>query len=165
MLSLRPHQSEVVEKLRDGFRNGHRCQLLYAPTGFGKTEVAMSIMHEVSKGFKKAAMVLDRIVLVDQTSLRLSKYNINHGVMMSGHWRYRPHERIQVCSAQTLERRNAEMDIDLLIIDECHVQRASTIKLIKDNPKIKVIGLTATPFTKAWARCTPMWWAPSQPAT
>lgn len=147
-LQLRPHQVEVIEKLRQGFRDGHRCQLLYAATGFGKTEVAMAIMYEVAKGYKKAAMVLDRIVLVDQTSLRLSKYSIDHGVMMSGHWRYRPHERIQVCSAQTLERRNADMDIDLLIIDECHVQRASTIKLIKENPKIKVIGLTATPFTK-----------------
>jgi len=140
MLSLRPHQSEVVEKLRDGFRNGHRCQLLYAPTGFGKTEVAMSIMHEVSKGFKKAAMVLDRIVLVDQTSLRLSKYNISHGVMMSGHWRYRPHERIQVCSAQTLERRNAEMDIDLLIIDECFLAgtKISTPKGLVDIDKVRV---------------------------
>ncbi len=148
MLALRPHQSEVVEKLRDGFRSGHRCQLLYAPTGFGKTEVAMSIMREVARGYKKAAMVLDRIVLVDQTSLRMSKYGIDHGVMMSGHWRYRPHERIQVCSAQTLERRKKDLDIDLLMIDECHVQRASTIKLIKENPNIKVIGLTATPFTK-----------------
>ena len=148
MLSLRPHQQEVVEKLRDGFKSGHRCQLLYAPTGFGKTEVAMSIMAEVAKGYKKAAMVLDRIVLVDQTSLRLSKYDIPHGVMMSGHWRYRPYENIQVCSAQTLERRQNDMDIDLLMIDECHVQRASTTKWIKDNPTIKVIGLTATPFTK-----------------
>lgn len=148
MLELRPHQLEVVEKLRDGFRAGHRCQLLYAPTGFGKTEVAMAIMAEVAKGYKKAAMVLDRIVLVDQTSLRLSKYGIGHGVMMSQHWRYRPHERIQICSAQTLERRKKDLDIDLLMIDECHVQRASTIQLIKNNPQIKVIGLTATPFTK-----------------
>jgi superfamily II DNA or RNA helicase len=148
MLSLRPHQQEVVDKLRDGFKAGHRCQLLYAPTGFGKTEVAMSIMAEVAKGSKKAAMVLDRIVLVDQTSTRLSKYDIPHGVMMSGHWRYRPYENIQVCSAQTLERRKNDMNIDLLMIDECHVQRASTTKWIKDNPTIKVIGLTATPFTK-----------------
>ncbi len=37
MLKLRPHQVEVVEKIRQGFSDGHRCQLLYAPTGFGKT--------------------------------------------------------------------------------------------------------------------------------
>ena len=94
MLQLRPHQLEVVEGLRKGFADGHRCQLLYAPTGFGKTEVAMHIMAEVAKNYKKAAMVLDRIVLVEQTSLRLGKYGIDHGVMQSTHWRWRPTENI-----------------------------------------------------------------------
>ena len=148
MLQLREHQADVVEKLRQGFEEGHRCQLLYAPTGFGKTEVAMAIMKGVSENFKRTAMVLDRIVLVEQTSLRLGKYGIEHGVMQSGHWRYRPMERIQICSAQTLEKRQAFPDIDLLIIDECHVTRRKTVEFIKQNPQIKVIGLTATPFTK-----------------
>ena len=148
MLSLRPHQFEVVEKITQGFADGHRCQLLYAPTGFGKTEVAMAIMKEVSSNYKKTAMVLDRIVLVDQTSTRLARYGIGHGVMMAGHWRYRPHERIQVCSAATLERRKHSLDIELLIIDECHINRKSTVEMIKANPQMKVIGLTATPFTK-----------------
>lgn len=148
MLELRPHQQEVVDLLSQGFRDGHRCQLLYAPTGFGKTEVAMSIMKKVAANYKKTAMVLDRIVLVEQTSLRLGKYQIPHGVMQAQHWRFRPMERIQICSAQTLEKRKIIPDIDLMIIDECHIQRKGTVQLIKDNPKLKVIGLTATPFTK-----------------
>ena len=148
MLSLRPHQQEVVDKIDVGFTDGHRCQLLYAPTGFGKTEVAMAIMREVARKYKRTAMMLDRIVLVNQTSARLSSYGIDHGVMQADHWRYRPHERIQIVSAQTLEKRSKKLDIDLLIIDECHVQRASIVKLIKENPELKVIGLTATPFTK-----------------
>ena len=148
MLELRPHQTDVVQKIDEGFADGHRCQLLYAPTGFGKTEVAMAIMKELSAKYKKTAMVLDRIVLVNQTSTRLARYGINHGVMQSDHWRYRPMERIQVCSAQTLEKRDAFPDIDLMIIDECHIQRKSVIDYVKKNPSLKVIGLTATPFTK-----------------
>lgn len=148
MLKLRPHQQEVVDKIFAGFNEGHTRQLLYAPTGFGKTEVAMSIMKEISQGFKRTAMVLDRVVLVNQTSSRLASYGISHGVMQADHWRFRPHERIQVVSAQTLEKRRKKLDIDLLIIDECHVQRKSTVKLIKEHPELKVIGLTATPFTK-----------------
>jgi DNA repair protein RadD len=148
MLELRPHQQEVVQKIDEGFADGHRCQLLYAPTGFGKTEVAMAIMKELSSKYKKTAMVLDRIVLVNQTSTRLARYGINHGVMQSDHWRYRPMERIQVCSAQTLEKRETFPDIDLMIIDECHVQRKSVVDYVKNNPSLKVIGLTATPFTK-----------------
>ena len=147
MLQLREHQLEVVVKIEDGFNTGHRCQLLYAPTGFGKTEVAMAIMQEVAAKYKKTAMVLDRIVLVNQTSTRLSRYGINHGVMQADHWRYRPQEKIQICSAQTLEKRENFPDIDLLIIDECHVQRKSVVQFIKNNPHTKVIGLTATPFT------------------
>lgn len=148
MLKLREHQLEVVQKLNEGFANGHTRQLLYAPTGFGKTEVAMAIMKAIADTHKKTAMVLDRIVLVNQTSARLSRYDIEHGVMQSGHWRWRPHERIQVCSAQTLEKRKNNPDIDLLIVDECHVLRRSTVEFMKANPQIHVIGLTATPFTK-----------------
>ena len=108
----------------------------------------MAIMKAVADNYQKTAMVLDRIVLVNQTSMRLSRYGIEHGVMQSGHWRFRPFEKIQVCSAQTLEKRKNTPDIDLLIIDECHVLRRSTVNFLKNNPQIKVIGLTATPFTK-----------------
>ena len=85
--------------------------------------------------------------MVNQTSTRLGNYNINHGVMQADHWRYRPYEKIQVCSAQTLESRDNFPDVSLLIIDECHVQRKQIIQFIKDRPEMKVIGLTATPFT------------------
>jgi len=47
-----------------------------------------------------------------------------------------------------LEKRDTFPDIDLMIIDECHVQRKSVIEYVKNNPSLKVIGLTATPFTK-----------------
>jgi len=146
---LRPYQKEILAKLREGFIAGHRSQILYAPTGAGKTEMAIALMEACSrKEFSRAAMVLDRIVLCDQTSRRLQNYKIDHGVMQAGHWRHRPYERIQVCSAQTLEKRGSFPGLNLLIIDECHAQRAQTIEFIKNNPNVRVIGLTATPFTK-----------------
>ena len=111
----------------------------------------MAIMQDAANQGKKVAMVLDRIVLVEQTSLRLSKYGIPHGVMQSGHWRHRPYEPIQICSIQTLARRKTPLDIDLLIIDEAHVMYKTTIDYIKENPDVKVVGLTATPFTKGLA--------------
>jgi DNA repair protein RadD len=147
-LELREHQTHVVNALREGFKRGHRTQLLYAPTGFGKTEVAIYLMKATKDNYKRAAMVLDRIVLVDQTSNRLTKYGINHGVFQADHWKFDRLNRLQVCSAQTLERRDNFPEIDLLIVDECHIARAQTSEFIKNNPKVKVIGLTATPFTK-----------------
>lgn len=151
MLQLRDYQNAALDMLRDGFRDGHRSQLLYLATGGGKTECAIALLDAARKKGTKAAMLLDRIVLCDQTSQRLDKYSIDHGVLQSGHWRYRPSEPIQVCSAQTIEKRGSFPGLSLLIVDECHNSRESTIEFIKNNPQVKVIGLTATPFTKGLA--------------
>ncbi|PXA16943.1 helicase, partial [Staphylococcus pseudintermedius] len=67
--------------------------------------------------------------------------------MQSGHWRYRPSEKIQICSAQTLEKRGSFPGLDLLIVDEAHSQRQETTNMIKRNERIRVIGLSASPFT------------------
>jgi len=148
MLKLYEDQEEAIEQLRRGFAAGKKSQILYAPTGAGKTEMAIALLKATKDKNNKAAMILDRIVLVDQTSKRLDRYRIDHGVMQAGHWRYRPYENIQICSAQTLERRGEFPGLNLLIIDECHQTRSATIEFIKNNPDIRVIGLTATPFTK-----------------
>lgn len=147
-LELREHQSSCIDQLRDGFKKGHRCQLLYAPTGFGKTEVAIYLMKATADNWKKAAMILDRIILIDQTSLRLTKYRIDHGVLQSNHWKNDKTKKIQICSSQTIERRNSLLDVDLIVVDECHIARKKITDIIQNNPQIKVIGLTATPFTK-----------------
>jgi DNA repair protein RadD len=148
MLQLRDYQLSALDMLREGFKDGHRSQLLYLATGGGKTECAIALLEACRKKGTRAAMLLDRIVLCDQTSQRLDKYSIDHGVLQSGHWRYRPSELIQVCSAQTIEKRGSFPGLSLLIVDECHQSRTQTIEFIKNNPNIKVVGLTATPFTK-----------------
>jgi len=147
-LNLRAYQTQSIEGLRAGFAAGHRSQILYAPTGAGKTEMAIALLAATKTKGNKAAMILDRIILCDQTSQRLQKYDIDHGVLQSGHWRYRPYEAIQVCSAQTLEKRGSYPGLTLMIVDECHALRKQTIDFIKANPDIKVVGLSATPFTK-----------------
>lgn len=148
MIELRDYQIAILDKLRAGFAEGHRAQMLYCPTGGGKTEMGISLMKAASDKYNRSAMVLDRIVLCNQTSERLDKYSIDHGVLQSGHWRHRPYERIQVCSAQTLEKRGSLPDTKLLIVDEAHQTRAQTVEFIRNNPQIRVVGLSATPFTK-----------------
>jgi DNA repair protein RadD len=150
-LSLRKHQAEAVELLRQGFKNGQMRQLFVAPTGAGKTELSIAMMEAVLQKGKRAGMILDRITLCDQTSQRLSKYDVEHGVLQSGHWRYKPTQQIQICSAQTLEKRGSFPAMDLLIVDEAHCTRKTTAEFIKNNPNLCVIGLTATPFTKGLA--------------
>jgi superfamily II DNA or RNA helicase len=110
--------------------------------------MAIALLDASADKGNRAAMVLDRIVLCNQTSIRLDKYGIDHGVLQSGHWRFRPDRKIQICSAQTLEKRGSFPGLKVLIVDEAHQTRKQTVEFIKSNPGVKVIGLTATPFTK-----------------
>lgn len=146
-IELRPWQSEAIEQLRDGIRRGHRAQMLVAPTGAGKSYLAANLLEEAYKKQSRVAFICDRIVLVNQfCDDYLVPMGIPHGVLQSGHWRFRPYERVQVCSAQTIERRGLP-DQDLIIVDEAHCQRASVTELVRET-KARVIGLTATPFSK-----------------
>lgn len=147
-MQLYDDQNEVLDKLRQAFKDGHKSVMLYAPTGAGKTEMAISMLDATAQKSNRSAMVLDRIVLCNQTSERLQKYGIDHGVLQAGHWRHRPYERIQVCSAQTLEKRGSFPGLNLMIVDEAHTQRAQTTEFIRAAEGIRVIGLSASPFAE-----------------
>lgn len=154
---LRPYQTAAIDALRAGIVAGHRSQLLVAPTGAGKTVIASQLLYDAINRKNRAgetlpptstAFMVDRIVLVDQTSRTLDRYGIPHGVVQAGHWRYRPNEPIQICSAQTIEKRGFFPGCKLLIVDEAHVVRKQTADLIRNRHDIRVVGLTATPFSK-----------------
>lgn len=146
MIELRPYQEQSVAALREGIRSGHRCQILCSPTGSGKTVVGAFLLQEVAVKQRKAAFVVDRVSLCDQTSRSLWDFGISHGVVQGDNTRGR-WEAIQVCSQQTIEKRGFLPDLDLLIIDEAHTQRKFIIEFAQKS-NIPVIGLTATPFSK-----------------
>jgi DNA repair protein RadD len=148
-LDLRPYQTESIEALRAGVRDGHKRQILCAPTGSGKTVCATFLMEEASRKLSRAWFIVDRVALVNQTSSMFDAYGIQHGVIQAQHWRFKPWERVQVISAQTLARRKMRDEKpNLIIVDEAHTLYKSTVDFIKANPEIITIGLTATPFTK-----------------
>ena len=89
-LALRDYQEAILDKLRAAFIEGHKHVVLVAPTGAGKTEMAMALLGASADRGKRAAMVLDRVVLCNQTSARLDTYGMDHGVLQAGHWRFRP---------------------------------------------------------------------------
>src|SRR3990167_9217405 len=145
-IKLRYYQSDGEEALRNNIRQGIKNQILCLPTGSGKTISAAHLISECYSKGKRAIFVCDRIALINQTSEVFDIYGIPHGVIQADHWRYRPYERIQIASAQTLARREWP-EADLIVIDECHcVQETVKNRIGKRNTV--TIGLTATPFTK-----------------
>lgn len=147
-IELRPYQSSSIDALRDGIRAGHKRQIVCAPTGSGKTEVGMALIQDALAKYSKTAFICDRIAILDQTSERFDRNEIPHGIIQAGHWRWRPYEPAQICSAQTLARRGVVEGLKLIIVDEAHTLFQSTTKFILAHPEIVTIGLTATPFTK-----------------
>lgn len=146
-INLWEFQAESVDELRANMRSGVINQILCAPTGSGKTVMALHLIAETFANRKRAVFVCDRISLIDQTSERLDEYDIPHGVIQANHWRWRPYELIQVASAQTLARRTWP-EADLIVVDEAHTIQQTTVKRIAPRDTF-AIGLTATPFTRA----------------
>lgn len=143
----RPFQVSAHEKLRHAAGNGHRCQMIMAPTGAGKSYLGMRIMHEALKKGRKAMFVCDRTTLIEQTSNVADSYGLSaHSIIQSSHWRFNPHLRMHIASVQTLARRQWP-DVDVIVIDEAHCQYTAWVEHIK-KCRANVIGLSATPFSK-----------------
>ena len=143
----RPFQDSAHDKLREGARNGHRCQMLMSPTGSGKTLLGMRAIHESLLRGKKAIFLCDRTTLINQTSEVADSYGLTaHSIIQSGHWRYDLQEKFQIASVQTLARRSWP-DADLIVIDESHTLYKSWTDHIP-NCRAHVIGLSATPFSR-----------------
>lgn len=147
MFALRPYQNESIDLLRARFKEGHVRQVLAASTGSGKSIVMMSMIKSSLDKEKRSLFICERRILVDQFSRHLDSMNIDHGVYMSGHWRFRPHALVQVASIQTLEKMDQWPIADIYFIDELHAcMRKSLIKFIENHLDKKICGATATPF-------------------
>jgi DNA repair protein RadD len=143
----RQFQDVAHKKLRQGVREGHRCQILMAPTGAGKTYLGLRIISEALKRGKRAIFLCDRTTLIDQTSAVADSYGLGaHGVLQANHWRSNINRPFQIASTQTLARRQWP-NADVIVIDEAHTQYAAWVNYIKQC-RASVIGLSATPFSK-----------------
>lgn len=142
----REFQQRAHEALREGVRAGHRCQVLMAPTGGGKTYLGLRIAHEALERGKRVVFVCDRTTLINQTSETCDRYGLTeHGIIQADHWRTRPQHALQIASAQTLARRKWPR-ADVVIVDECHTQLRAWTEHIPSTPAV-VVGLSATPFS------------------
>jgi DNA repair protein RadD len=147
---LRPLQAEADENLSAEIDFCERRIVLQAPCGFGKTLLAAKRIHRNLESGKRSIFTAPALSLIDQTVERFYEYGINDiGVLQANHPLTAPHRKVQVCSVQTLARRNIPM-ADEVIIDEAHLQFDFVYDWMKrpEWQDIPFIGLTATP----WAR-------------
>ena len=143
----RQFQETAHTALREGLKAGHRCQMIMAPTGAGKTYLGLRIAHEALQRGKRALFICDRVTLIDQTSEAADRYGLSdHGVIQADHWRRDARMPLQIASAQTLARRDVWPATDVIVIDEAHTQLSAWTEYIP-TCRAAVVGLSATPFS------------------
>ncbi len=155
MFTLRDYQIECLEAIHQHFKLDN-TQLVQMPTGSGKTVVFWSYLFAnksksiiicptkdlVAQTYEKGKLILGYLLDTKTTLYAKTSKIINR----ADHY---------IVTAASLWRDNTlkfflEEKIDTIILDECHHSCSRTYqhfiqKLLAKNPKLKVIGFTATP--------------------
>lgn len=159
MLSLRPYQQAAVAAIYNYFAEKDGHPLVVIPTAGGKSIVLASFIQGVLQQWPD-----QRILVVTHVRELIAQ---NHAEMM-GLWPEAPagiysaglgrrdiEARVLFAGIQSIHRRAYDVQqCDLVLIDEAHlIPRASDTMyrrfldtLSRINPKLKVIGFTATPY-------------------
>jgi len=155
MAELRDYQDTAIFKLRQSLGAGKKRPVVQMPTGAGKTVVAAEIINMALAKGKKIMFCVSSLSLIDQTVERFRENGIyDVGVIQAMHELTNFYADVQVASVQTLMRRKIIQKVDLVIIDECHVQFKFYAKWMQMDywKDIPFIGLTATPWAKSMGK-------------
>ena len=153
MYQLRPYQQEAVSATLNHFRRDRAPGVIVLPTGAGKSLV----IAELARVARGRVLVLAHVrELVEQNFEKYQAYGLEAGIYSAGLHRKDAIEKVIFGSIQSVARAKDDFftDFSLLIIDECHrvsldgeTQYAKVIdKLLNAQPKMAVLGLTATPY-------------------
>lgn len=152
--TLRPYQQEAVRRVVAHFRTTHDPAVVALPTGSGKSLV----IAELARLARGRVLVLAHVrELVEQNHAKYQAYGLEADIFSAGLGRKESSRQVVFGSVQSVVRHlSAFQDgaFTLLVIDECHrvsLEADSSYRQVIDhlrqrNPRLKVLGLTATPY-------------------
>lgn len=144
MTDLRDYQQAMIADARQSLANNRRI-LLVAPTGAGKTVLALEMIRGAIQRGRRVLFLCHRRELVRQSSRAFWKAGVEHGMVMAGKAMTAVPANVGVINtvANRLDRMQPP---DLIIVDEAHRSVSpSYLKLFEAWPSAHVVGLTATP--------------------
>lgn len=144
--SLRPYQVDIINKVRQKFKEGKRRVLIRLATGGGKTLLASTIIKSAIAKGNKVLFLCHRRELVKQSVEALRGEGVNVGIVAGGFNFKRGHD-CYVCSVPTLVKRLRVMrGFSLVVFDECHHSRSATFeKCWQAYYDSAMLGLSASP--------------------
>ncbi len=157
--SLRPYQREAVGRVIEHFRESDDPAVVVLPTGSGKSLV----IAELARLARGRVLALAHVrELVEQNHAKYLAYGLEADIFSAGLGRKEAERQVVFGSVQSVVRSldrftsppREQGGFTLLVIDECHrvspAEDASYRRVIEQlrqaNPRLKVLGLTATPY-------------------
>lgn len=155
-MEARPYQAECIKALWSYFKKEKGNPLVVAGTGSGKSYIISLLIESIKKvrpDFK--FLIVSHVKeIIEQNAKELQKIMPNEaiGIYSAGLGSKRV-RNITFASIQSIFRK-AEIfkDVGMLIIDEAHLLSKDADSMYQklilglDNPKLKIVGLTATPM-------------------
>lgn len=157
---LREYQQRAIDELYEWFKRndkGNPCLVL--PTGSGKSHIVAALCKDALQSWPETQILMLTHVkeLISQNAEKMRQHwpGAPMGIYSASLNKKQLGEPITFAGIQSIRTKSAQLGhIDLIIIDECHLvghkdeggYRTLLAELLAINPKIRVIGLTATPF-------------------
>jgi DNA repair protein RadD len=148
MSALWQHQTEAIRLIDEALEAGETRIVTKIPTGGGKTRMASEFI--LLGRYKRVGFFVSRLDLIKQTIDAFRRDGIDRIGVIQPNYYPEPTAAIQICSEQTLARRQIP-EFDLVFIDECHLQFRSILDWL-DEVQAPVIGLSATPWSRGLGR-------------
>lgn len=151
---LRPYQTEAVKRVVGHFRASSAPAVVVLPTGSGKSLV----IAELARLARGRVLVLAHVrELVEQNHAKYQAYGLQADIFSAGLKRKEASRQVVFGSVQSVVRnleRFSDASFTLLVIDECHrvsLEKDASYRQViehlrRQNPQLKILGLTATPF-------------------
>ncbi|WP_416885006.1 DEAD/DEAH box helicase, partial [Marinospirillum sp.] len=153
-VQLRDYQQEAIARVLAWFRQTDDPGLLVLPTGAGKSLV----IAELARLARGRVLVLAHIrELVEQNHSKYQAYGLQADIFSAGLGLKQAERQVVFGSVQSVSRHLARFEdagFTLLVIDECHRVSLNedsayqqVIQFLRaQNPRLKILGLTATPY-------------------
>ena len=159
MLTLRPYQQAAIDAIYGYFAENAGHPLVVIPTAGGKSLVMASFVEGVLRAWPDQRILVVTHVreLIAQNFAELIGLwrEAPAGIYSAGLGRRDLRARVLFAGIQSIHRRAYDVQqCDLVLIDEAHLIPGSSDTMYRRfidtlarlNPKLKVIGFTATPF-------------------
>lgn len=157
---LRDYQKRAIDDLYKWFSDGNKgnpCMVL--PTGSGKSHIVAALCKDAVQNWPgtRILMLTHQKELIEQNAEKVRQHwpNAPMGIFSAGLGRRQLGEPITFAGIQSVRNKAHQIGhVDLVIVDECHLinhnaeggYRMLLGHLSEINPRLRVVGLTATPY-------------------